>query len=601
MGDIKGNIESIRLTTLDEIKAIYDMPNENRDLLPLEMVNKLAELTERINREIAVYIDRKGKVQDISIGDSATAPLPEIKSRRSESKLSGIKCVHTHPGGSGMLSKVDVSSLINLRLDAMFAVGVQEGRPTDIYVGIPAPDSEGNLEKAQLYGPFEPGDKKLNQVALLVNEVEKGMTNTLYSNEEKNEKAILVAVDKGGRVIDGRSEGERLLDELEELATTAGATVVGKVLQKKEAPDTTFYIGKGKLEEIILAAQAEDVDMLIFDDELSPSQIRNIEKMTGLTVIDRTALILDIFAQRARSMEGKLQVELAQLNYRLPRLMGLGNQLSRLGGGIGTRGPGEKKLEMDKRHIRRRIQQLEEELKKVSQRRSFSRDTRKEFPTVAIVGYTNAGKSTLLNKLCNSDVMAENMLFATLDPTTRGLDLADGRKILVTDTVGFIRKLPHDLIEAFKSSLEEAVEADLLIHVVDSTSSEKEEHIKVVNELLKNLGALNKPVLLVLNKIDALESSEPGRIKYPYGKVFEVSAANGTGLEELLTGIAEELPQSEREMHLQVPYSAGWVVPYIHENGRILEENYNEKGLNLRAVVKMRYISRLEEFEKRGN
>lgn len=601
MGDIKGNIESIRQTTLDDIKSIYDMPNESKDMLPTEMVSKLAFLTEKINREIAVYIDRKGKVQEISIGDSTTAPLPEIKSRRSEAKLSGIRCVHTHPGGNGMLSKVDVSSLINLRLDAMFAIGVAEGKPTDIYVGIPAPDSEGSLEKAQIYGPFKPDDRKLNQVAMLVNEVEKGMNNTLYSNDEENERAILVAVDKGGRVIDGRSEGERLLDELEELATTAGAEVVGKVLQKKEAPDTTFYIGKGKLEEIILMAQAEDVDMLIFDDELSPSQIRNIEKMTGLTVIDRTALILDIFAQRARSMEGKLQVELAQLNYRLPRLMGLGNQLSRLGGGIGTRGPGEKKLEMDKRHIRRRIQQLEEELKKVSQRRNFSRDTRKEFSTVAIVGYTNAGKSTLLNKLCNSDVMAENMLFATLDPTTRGLDLPDGRKILVTDTVGFIRKLPHDLVEAFKSSLEEAVEADLLLHVVDSTSSEKEEHIKVVNELLKNLGALNKPVLLVLNKIDALDNSEPERIKYPYGKVFEVSAAKGTGLDELLTGIIEELPQVEKEMILQVPYSAGWVVPYIHENGRILEENYDENGLNIRAVVKMRYISRLEEFEKRGN
>jgi len=601
MGDIKGNIESIRQTTLDDIKSIYDMPNENRDMLPPDLVNKLAVLTERINREIAVYIDRKGKVQEISIGDSTTAPLPEIKSRRSVSKLSGIRCVHTHPGGSGMLSKVDVSSLINLRLDAMFAIGVSEGCPTDIYVGLPAPDSEGNLEKAQIYGPFKPDDKKLNQVAMLVNEVEKGMTNTLYSNEEENERAILVAVDQGGRVIDGKSEGERLLDELEELATTAGATVVGKVLQKKEAPDSTFYIGKGKLEEIILISQAEDIDMLIFDDELSPSQIRNIEKMTGLTVIDRTALILDIFAQRARSMEGKLQVELAQLNYRLPRLMGLGNQLSRLGGGIGTRGPGEKKLEMDKRHIRRRIQQMEEELKKVSQRRNYSRDTRKEFSTVAIVGYTNAGKSTLLNKLCNSDVMAENMLFATLDPTTRGLDLPDGRKILVTDTVGFIRKLPHDLIEAFKSSLEEAVEADLLLHVVDSTSSEKEDHIKVVNELLKNLGALNKPVLLVLNKIDAIENSELERIKYPYGKVFEISAAKGTGLEELLKGIIEELPQVEKEMNLQVPYSAGWVVPYIHENGRILEENYDENGLNIRAVVKMRYISRLEEFEKRGN
>ena len=600
MDNIKGNVESIRKTTLEEIKTIYDMQNEGNDLISSELIEKLAYLTEKINREIAVYIDRKGKVQDISVGDSSTAPLPEIKSRRSESKLSGIKCIHTHPNGSGMLSKVDVSSLINLRLDAMFAVGVAEGKATDIYAGLPAIDSEGNIENADLYGPFSPGDRRINQIAALINETEKCMSNVLYSNEESVERAILVSVDQGGRVIDGKSEGERLLDELEELAATAGAIVVGKVLQKKEAPDKTFYIGKGKLEEISLIAQAEDVDMLIFDDELSPSQIKNIETMTGLTVIDRTNLILDIFAQRARSMEGKLQVELAQLKYRLPRLMGLGNQLSRLGGGIGTRGPGEKKLEVDRRHIRRRLQQLEDELEKVSKRRVYSRETRKEFPTVAIVGYTNAGKSTLLNKLCNSDVMAENMLFATLDPTTRGLTLPDGRKVLVTDTVGFIRKLPHDLVEAFKSSLEEAVDADLLLHVVDSTSFEKEEHIRVVDNLLKSLGAVNKPVLLILNKIDALKDESVERIKYPYGRVFEVSAVEGRGLDELLKGIMEELPQVEREMHLQIPYSAGWVVPYIHENGRILEENYCSDGLSVKAVVKLRFASRLEEFEKRG-
>lgn len=599
MEGIKGNIESIRNTILEEIKELYDLQDEDGGMLSTELVTRLAYLTDKINREIAVYFDRRGKVQEISVGDSTTAPLPEIKNRRSELRLSGIRCVHTHPNGSGMLSKVDISSLINLRLDAMFAVGVRDGKAMEIYAGLPMAEPDGTIEKAQLYGPFTPGDKRINQIALLINEVEKNMNNALYSNEKANERAILVAIDQEGRIIDGKSEGERLLDELEELATTAGAEVVGKVLQKKDSPDTTFYIGKGKLEEISLMAQAEDVDMLIFDDELSPSQIKNIEKMTGLTVVDRTTIILDIFAQRARSMEGKLQVELAQLKYRLPRLMGLGTQLSRLGGGIGTRGPGEKKLEVDKRHIRRRIQQLEDELKKVGLRRNYSRDTRKDFSTVAIVGYTNAGKSTLLNKLCNADVLAEDKLFATLDPTTRGLELPDGRKILITDTVGFIRKLPHDLVEAFKSSLEEAVDADLLLHVVDCTSSEMEEHIEVVNKLLKSLGALNKPVLLVLNKVDALEGKTPDRIKYPFGETFEVSAKQGKGFDELMKGIVEELPQIEKEMVLHVPYSAGWVLPYIHENGRIIEENYDEEGLKLRAVVKVRYVSKLEQFEKR--
>jgi len=498
-----------------------------------------------------------------------------------------------------MLSKVDVSSLINLRLDAMIAIGVSEGKATEIYAGLPVPEDDGSIEKAQIYGPFSPNDNRMNQISSLINEVEKKMNNVLYSNEEVNERAILVALEPTGKTIDGKTEGERLLDELEELALTAGAKVVGRALQKKDVPDKTFYIGKGKLEEIALKAQTEEADMLIFDDELSAAQIKNIEKMTGLTVIDRTALILDIFANRARTMEGKLQVELAQLKYRLPRLMGLGIQLSRLGGGIGTRGPGEKKLEVDRRHIRKRIQQMEEELKKVSLRRKYSRDTREGFSTVAIVGYTNAGKSTLLNKLCNADVLVEDKLFATLDPTTRGLTLPDGRKILVTDTVGFIRKLPHDIIEAFKSSLEEAVDADLLLHVVDCTSSEMEEHIEVVNKLLQNLGALNKPVLLVVNKIDALIDKAPEGIKYPYGRVFEVSATNEEGFEELLKGIIEELPQVEKEMFLHVPYSAGWVVPYIHENGRILEENYDGDGLKIKAIVKMRYVSKLEEFEKR--
>lgn len=596
--DIRGNTDSLRNTLLDEIRALCDIENENNDILPEELVLRLADLTSRINREIAIFMDRKGNILDISIGDNKTAPLTDISMRRGTARLAGVRCVHTHPNGSGMLSSVDISSTLTLRLDIMFAIGVNEGKPSDIFAAIPYPDEEGALTKTNIYGPFKAGDSRLNMLATVVNEVERNLGNVLHSNEEEEEKAILVGIEQSGKLIDGKTEGERLLDELEELATTAGAIVLGKVLQKKQAQDPAFYIGRGKLEEITLLSQANEANLLIFDDELSGSQIRNIEEMTGLKVIDRTALILDIFAKRALSREGKLQVELAQLKYRLPRLIGLGGQLSRLGGGIGTRGPGEKKLEVDRRHIRRSITQMEDELKEVGKRRNISRQSRGDTPTIAIVGYTNAGKSTLLNKLCSADVLAENKLFATLDPTTRGLELSDGRKVLVTDTVGFIRKLPHDLIEAFKSSLEEAVVADILLHVVDSTSSEMTEHIEVVNKLLQGLGALNKPVLLLMNKIDACDKDNLERVVNQYGETFEISALTGIGFDGLISGIEKAIPKDDREMHLLVPYSEGWVLPYIYENGKLLEQEYVADGTQIKALVKEKYASKLEKFQK---
>lgn len=423
--------------------------------------------------------------------------------------------------------------------------------------------------------------------------------NIEIKNLNEQEQAILIGVESSaGSLINGRSEEERSIDELEELSRTAGVKVLGKVIQKRSEINSVYYVGKGKLEEIKSMIPALDVNILIFNDELTGAQIRNIEKFTEIKVIDRTTLILDIFALRAKSKEGKIQVELAQLKYRLPRLTGFGNQLSRLGGGIGTRGPGEKKLEVDKRHIRRRIKSLEDELEAIRRRRNLVRQSRKrtELPTIAVVGYTNTGKSTLINSLCKADVFAEDKLFATLDPTTRKLILPNDRIILLTDTVGFIRKLPHDLVDAFKSTLEEAVFADALIHVVDVSSDEVDEQISVVNQILGELGAINKPIITVFNKVDLLVNRERLPIDTTLGKVCETSAITGEGLVELVNEINAILPVENIHVNLLVPYNNGWVIPYIYENGKIIKKELSEDGIRIKAEIKKLKVEKLTEY-----
>lgn len=428
-----------------------------------------------------------------------------------------------------------------------------------------------------------------------------------YTEDSGKERAILVGVETlaRGTIIEEKTEGERSLDELEELAHTAGATVVGRILQKRLAEDSTFYIGKGKVEELKELCINMDADIVIFDDELSGAILRNLEDALKVKVIDRAALILDIFSQRAQSREGKLQVELAQLKYRLPRLAGIGHQLSRLGGGIGTRGPGEKKLESDRRHIRRRIKYLEARLNEISKRRSTVRLKRQknETFTVAIVGYTNAGKSTLMNRLCNSGVFVEDKLFATLDPTTRKLT-GENEDILIIDTVGFIRKLPTELIKAFKSTLEEAVYADTLIHVVDASDREYEEHIRVVEKTLLNLGAANKPILIAFNKIDLLDKGENHtKERIPIRSllrkdIFEISAVTGEGIDTLIEGIRNTSPIIDVKLDITVPYEAGWVLPYVYENGKILEKEYLSNGVKAKILINKGRLERIKNFIK---
>ena len=411
----------------------------------------------------------------------------------------------------------------------------------------------------------------------------------MYENEIKPERALLVSVDTGD------FDAEVSIDELEELVSTAGAETVGKVIQKKEAPEKATFVGVGKLAEIIAFCEGNDVDLLVFDSELSPSQQRNLEKLTGVRVIDRTMLILDIFAQRARSSEGKLQVELAQLRYQLPRLAGQGTSLSRLGGGIGTRGPGETKLESDKRHIRRRIQKLEEDLEAMEKRRHQMRKRREKdsVQTVAIVGYTNAGKSTLMNALTDAGVLAENKLFATLDPTSRALILPDGRQVMLIDTVGFIRRLPHKLVEAFKSTLEEAASATLVLNVCDASDEHAAEHLEVTKNLLSELGYEDKPIISVMNKCDLVGDIYS---MHTFGKTVMISALQQKGFDELLEAILKELPPTRKKVELMLPFSQGAIAARIRNEGAVEEEEYKPEGLYMRAIIDIAMLSQVEEF-----
>lgn len=412
---------------------------------------------------------------------------------------------------------------------------------------------------------------------------------TLYENSQQPEKALLVSVDTGD------FDAEVSIDELGELADTAGAVVVGKVIQRREAPEKATFVGLGKLAEIMAFCKTEEVDVIIVDSEISPSQQRNLEKFTNVRVIDRTMLILDIFALRARTAEGKLQVELAQLRYQLPRLAGQGTSLSRLGGGIGTRGPGETKLESDKRHIRRRIQKLEEELVALEKRRMQMRKRREKdgVQTVAIVGYTNAGKSTLMNTLTDAGVLAQNKLFATLDPTSRALTLPDGRQVMLIDTVGLIRRLPHKLVEAFKSTLEEAASATVILNVCDASDEYASEHLEVTKNLLKELGCENKPVISVMNKCDLVGDiySMP-----TFGKTVMISALNKRGLDELLDAILAELPPTRKEAEFMIPFSAGAFAAKIRKEGIVHHEEYRPEGLYMKATVEFTVIEEGKNF-----
>ena len=599
MREIKGNIKGIRDSVIAELQKLYDM--QSPQLVSQELAVKLADITEYINREISVYITRSGQIIEIAVGDNATVELPSFSGRRGAGRLSGIRCIHTHPGGNPYLSGVDISALKNNKYDAMVAIGVisPDFTKSELTFGLITGIGSNENYTAECYGPYSIEDAEninfVNTVSTIERILDK-QTGTA-SLQVMSERAILIGMEWGRN--DSLWTVDDSLEELKQLADTAGATVIKKFIQKRPKPDPAFFIGRGKVQELALYAQQENIDLCIFDDELSPAQQRNIESVMGIRILDRTALILDIFAQRARTNEGKLQVELAQLQYTLPRIMGKGLMLSRLGGGIGTRGPGETKLEVDRRRIRDRIAFIKEQIEKVKAVRSLHRSKRKKNNVfeVSLVGYTNAGKSTLLNTLTNSDIYAKDQLFATLDPTTRQLTLPNKQEIIITDTVGFIQRLPHQLIAAFRSTLEVVTEADLLVHVIDVSHELYKEQAAAVHEVLKEIGAETKPVITVYNKIDKLppDSKLADRLALEEDAVC-ISAAKKLNLETLQQMIESHLKSKAVEVTLCIPYAETAKAAQLHETANVLEQEYTENGAVMKVILPVEDLEAYNEY-----
>lgn len=573
---IYGNIDGVKKSAIEELDRLYKVKCPKDEVCSIEIIEVISRVSSFIEREVSVAIDRRGNIKSIAIGDSTSVEIETLDIR--EKKLAGVRIIHTHPNGMSNLSALDISALIKLKLDAIVAIGIYEGKILDCSLGMLTvnDDKLDYEEKGNI--PLKEITKihilnKINYIDSLVKEKD--------IIEDDEEKAILVG-----------SDTRESLEELKELTKACDIPVLESVYQSRNKIDAAFYIGRGKVLEIAQLRQKLRANVVIFDDELSGSQVRNLEAAIGAKVIDITTLILEIFARRAKSREAKIQVELAQLKYRMSRLQGLGTIMSRTGGGIGTKGPGEKKLETDRRHIKEQIYDLNDELKKIKKIRETQREKRNKesIPKVSLVGYTNAGKSTLRNALCDvaaqkevvgkEKVFEADMLFATLDITTRAIVLKNKGVITLTDTVGFVRKLPHDLVEAFKSTLEEVIYSDLLCHVVDTSSDTAIEQIKAVEEVLSELGASDKKTILVLNKIDKATEEQLENVKKATSEyeTIEISAREGINLEELLGLIEENLPYKMKKCEYLIPYDRSDMSSFLHRNGRVLEEDYRENG-----------------------
>ncbi|MBQ9763146.1 MAG: GTPase HflX [Phascolarctobacterium sp.] len=607
MSEILGNLKGIRNSVIEELKTLYDMKLSSGQLLSAELALKLADITEFINREVSVYITRSGQIVRVAVGSNETVELPAVEGRRGSSRLSGIRCVHTHPNGTHSLSGVDISALKANRFDCMIAIGVTAPDYTQSTLGFGMIVGVDENEQfiVENYGPLSMAEAETIYFPNLVTTVERILEKQTASTSlaQAQERAVLVGMEYNGMLNTLGWSIEDSVEELKQLADTAGAQVVARFMQKRPKPDPAFFIGKGKVQELALFVQQENIDLCIFDDELSPAQQRNIEQAMGIRVLDRTALILDIFAQRARTNEGKLQVELAQLQYNLPRIMGKGLSLSRLGGGIGTRGPGETKLEVDRRRIRDRIAYIKECIGKVKSVRNLHRAGRNKasVPTVSLVGYTNAGKSTLLNTLTNSDIYAKDQLFATLDPTTRQLDLPNKQQAILTDTVGFIQRLPHQLVAAFQSTLEEVVEADVLLHVIDVSHELYKEQSNAVYHVLEQIGAKDKTIITVYNKIDKLpaDSALPARLAQEENSIC-ISAKTNINLDKLLELIAENLKLKAVEEYFLIPYSDSAAAARLHSVGTVLEQEYLAEGTKLKVRLDANQFGEFEKFLSKG-
>lgn len=543
MNKVLGHTNGLKASQLAQLARLYRRRVPTYQIFTYELAEQLVAAAYETKRIVAALINRAGHVTHVVVGDSRSIEFPMLRKREAAARLSGWRAVVVHPGGGG-ISRSELVGLAMNRLDMMVALETESPRAhsAEVWVShlLPEADREGNLW--QVLEPMTMKEAQAFDFEAWLYDLERDMAEAFGGREvdTSQERAVLIGV----QTPDSSDwQAKESLEELAQLAKTAGAEVLDTGIQKRTTPDKATHIGKGKVAELALRTRELGATTVIVDTELSPSQQTKLEDAIGLKVIDRTALILDIFAQRAQTKEGKLQVELAQLSYLLPRLRGTGTSMSRLGGGIGTRGPGETKLETDRRRIHTRLAHLEGEVEQIKKHRSLQRKSRQKRGEVqvALMGYTNAGKSTLLNALTRSQVLAENKLFATLDPVTRKLRLPGGGQVLLTDTVGFIQRLPTQLVAAFRATLEEVTEADVLLHVVDASHPNVLEHIKAVNQILEDLEAGEKPTITVLNKVDVVtDEAVLARIRAEVTCPVEISALTGDGILDLLAMIEVE-------------------------------------------------------------
>lgn len=568
-----------------------------------DLLATLAHLAHSTKREVGVYVDRHGSVREVVVNRKWQELLPTLAARASPRRLIGLRYLGARSGPESQAEEGDRRHLVDARLDMAVLIGSRKGSPTDGWVLTLAPGVNGAEPQAISEGPYTAESLTHLEVAPRIKAVESALRRSpaVLTDATRPERAVLVALATAS------ARGQEFtpdasLDELARLAETAGAAVFGRVLQNRTKPDPATFIGRGKVSEVLRQCEEHGADLVIFDEELTPAQQRNLERELGVKVVDRAALVLDIFARRAQTREGRLQVELAQLTYMLPRLTGRGVWLSRLGGGIGTRGPGETKLEVDRRRIRQRITGLRGELQEVTRHRTLQRIGRDRagHPIVAITGYTNAGKSTLLNALTQAGVLVEDKLFATLDPTVRKVTLPNHQSILMVDTVGFLHKLPTHLVAAFKATLEEVVAADLLIHIVDVSHPEWRHQQAVANRVLEELGAGDRPQVVAFNKVDRLGAADRQRLSRAHPDAVLISAQQGLGLVNLLRRVSQRLPAPLVRLRLAVPYAEAGRLAEVFAQGRVLTQRYEAEAIVVEAEVPPQLAERLQNPSRRG-
>ncbi|HWO01913.1 MAG TPA: GTPase HflX [Blastocatellia bacterium] len=577
ISNIEGNLQGLKPNQIHRLEKLYKRRIPPREIVTQEFARQLSEASHEINRQIGVLVNRNGYVEHVVVGNANSIVLPDLKRvRMGADRFRGLRCLHTHLSGEG-LTQDDLTDLALLRLDLMAAIDVRsDGLPGLVRSAHLVPAANGS-PKVSSYGadaaeepglgletPFElleprgPSQLDVDFIELIESlEEELARARHVRSPRDHRDRAILIGV-----TTSSIAAAQESLDELKELARSSGVVVLDSIVQRRQKLDPRSLVGRGKLDEIIIRSLQLGADVIIFDQNLSPAQVRAINEATDLKIIDRTQLILDIFAQRAQSREGKIQVELAQLKYMLPRLTGSGTEMSRLMGGIGGRGPGETKLEVDRRRVRDRIHQLEGQIEQIRTSRQVQRTRRQRrgLPVISIVGYTNAGKSTLLNALTESTVIAEDRMFATLDPTSRRLRLPRDQEVIINDTVGFIRDLPPELISAFRATLEEMEGSNVLIHLVDASSPQIEDHIASVHKILDELNLSGIRRVLVFNKTDLVSKDELENMRRGFDAVF-VSALDRQSLLPLTGRVAEMLEAVEGSQAVSLEREEKWVSP----------------------------------------